>query len=128
MPLTIDPIAYKRESLHSWINRSNPAEIDRIMKVQRNLDSNIRKPVMPTGWRPLAAVASEKNICPGHLARQCREIYAAQELARICTHKGRHTWCLSPECITQLRATVAPSGKAVAPRKSQIENPAEVSK
>ena len=44
------------------------------------------------------------HLNPGHLARLCREIYSAQDQAKICTHRGRQTWCLSPESC----ATLAP--------------------
>ena len=122
MPLPIDNVAHIRESLRSWIDNAPEDVIRALLKVRRNLDANIKKPAAPAGWRSLAAVATEKNICPGHLARLCRDIYGAQELARKCLHQGRETWCLSPECITQLRANQAPSESI--PDLGPLPNPA----
>lgn len=108
-----DPVAHIRESLSSWIRIADEPTIRAMLRMRRNLDSNLRKPAIPAGWIPLQEVARSHHLNPGHLARTCREIFGPQELARICTHRGRRTWCLHPDTSNQLpkhRATEAPSG------------------
>lgn len=86
------------------------------------MDPNLKKPAVPAGWQPLHQVAKLKSICPGHLARLCRDVYAAQELARKCLHCGKETWCLAPEAVAQLtardRATPAPSDTLASTRST----------
>lgn len=100
-----DPVAHIRESFHGWITSTDEATIRALLKVRRYLDSNLRRPIPPTGWIALSDLATRSGRCPGHLARICRETLAAQDLAKQCTHKGRITWFLSPEAC----ATIAPS-------------------
>ncbi|GEM_PF-5840193 len=99
-----DPVAHIRESLHGWITSTDEATIRAILKIRRHLDTNLKKPSIPANWKPLRTVAADLHLNPGHLARLCREIYSAQDQAKICTHRGRQTWCLSPESC----ATLAP--------------------
>ena len=131
MPLPTDNVAHIRESLRSWIDNAPEGVIRALLKVRRNLDLNLKKPAPPVGWLALKPVALSHGICSGHLARQCREIYAAQELARKCVYRGRETWCLSPECLTQLRANEAssesipdfgPLPNSAAPTTRQVES------
>lgn len=111
--MTPDPVAHERASLESWIHSAPEEVIRSLFRVRRNLDANLRRPPIPDGWSPLRRVATERDFDPGHLARLCRDVYAAQGLARICLHRNRQTWCIAPDAIAQLpthRATNAPCG------------------
>jgi hypothetical protein len=102
-----DPVGHLRANHCTWIT-SAPEEVVRaLLRWRKHIDSNLRKPPPPSGWRPIRTIAQELNLCSGHLARQCRDIYAAQDLARICTIRGHNTWCLAPSLIDTLRATHA---------------------
>lgn len=110
-----DPVGHLRQNLTTWIAGAPEETIRQLLKIRKNLDSNFRKPLPPAGWRPIRPLAAELQIDAGHLARQCRDLYAAQELARLCTLHGRQTWCLSPACAESLRATHAPHATAPVP-------------
>lgn len=110
-----DPVGHLRSNQHLWIDSASEEVIRAIQRFRRNIDPNLRKPAPAAGWHPIRPLAAELTICPGHLARQCRNLYAAQDLARQCTLHGRITWCLSPCAIAQLRATHALASPALVP-------------
>ena len=107
-----DPVGHLRSNIKTRIDSASEETVRMVIRFFNNCDPNLRKPAPAAGWKSIRPIATELGLCPGHLARVCRDIYAAQNLARICTISGRHTWCLSPIAIAQLRATHAPRDSA----------------
>ena len=118
-----DPVGHLRSNLITWITGAPEEVIRALLKIRRNLDANLRKPAPVAGWKSIRPIAAELGLCSGHLARQCREIYAAQDMARQCTLHGRITWCLSPIAIAELRATHALASPAPVPGSDSSASP-----
>lgn len=116
-----DPVAYHRESLHGWITSAPEDEIRALMRVRRNLDSNLRKPSPAAGWRPLNDVHIDSGLHIAHIARLCRDVYSAQGLARICTLRGRLTWCIDPSAVAKICANRTPTDAPPVPGSASAD-------